>query len=172
MPEQESTNRWLIGGLCGAALAVGLWIAMAPVAPPDDLMLEGETTRVSDRGSGKTEASESARALVDPDLPRAHHKISESGRLTIDSASFGDADELNLSLELAKDARGDSPLSVRIVSVDGRVLDTSAQARNNTDDSVQIGVDKNWLQPGRYMIQIKTAEKTALPLRRYVLEIK
>ena len=172
MPEQKSTNRWLIGGLCGAALAVGLWIAIAPIAPPDDLMLEGQHGPASDRGSDETGVSGSTRALVDPNLPRSNHKISESGRLTIDSASIGDVDELNLSLVLAKEARGDTPLSVRIVSVDGRVLDTSAHARDSADDSVQIGVDRNWLKPGRYMIQIKTTEKTALQLRRYVLEIE
>ena len=37
---------------------------------------------------------------------------------------------------------------------------------------VDSGLDPEWLQPGRYLIEIRTAEKIHFPLRRYVLEVR
>jgi hypothetical protein len=36
---------------------------------------------------------------------------------------------------------------------------------------VRQDIDAAWLEPGQYLIQLRTAERVALPLRRYVIEI-
>jgi hypothetical protein len=75
-------------------------------------------------------------------------------------------------LPLADDARGDEPLAARVVSLEGRVLDLEVTPVAGEGGGVQLEIEADWLQPGRYMIQIKTREKSALQLRRFVLEVK
>ena len=77
-----------------------------------------------------------------------------------------------LGLGLADDARGSEPLPVRVVSVDGRTLDLIAEPFQGEGTGVQLSIEADWLQPGSYMIQIKTVEKTPLALSRYVVTVE
>jgi hypothetical protein len=105
-----------------------------------------------------------------PALPA--HRIAEGGRLTIDAESLRDGEVLALGLALADEARGSEPLSVRVVSVDGRRIETTAVPAAGRGSGLRLELDPRWLVPGRYMVEVTTTEKIPLHLRRYVLEVQ
>jgi hypothetical protein len=181
MSEQSATNRWLVVAVCGAGLAIVVLYARGPeqgsqresldaakkvaAVPANDLVPPPSADIVTANDPGPSS---------DPpvDLPAPYHSIAESGRLSIDSESLREGEVLTIALALADDAHGDEELAVRVVSLDGRTLDVTAMPMDGMGAGVQIAIDADWLQPGSYMIQVKTTEKTPLPLRRYVLEVR
>ena len=177
MAELSSTNRWRLIALCVVALAIGTWVAMGPLQGGEDA--QGRVTSTSaadsippDPGShtSSTDPGTQSGGLLDRAAP--DYRIGESGRLAFEATSSGEGGVLAFGLALPEEAGGAEPLAVRVVSVDGRALDTTAARMNAAPGDVRIEIDTYWPRPGKYMIQIKTAEKVAFPLRRYVLEVR
>jgi len=119
-----------------------------------------------------------------PKMPEAvlpsppDYVILDGGRLSIDAGSLPDSGSVSLGLALGADALGDEPLKGVIVSTqDGRTLelittpDVGMADGAGLEGGVRIEVEEGWLTPGAYMIQIRTAEKSQFPIRRYVLEV-
>ena len=132
-----------------------------------ELPIEQESSHVD----SSTPPSDSSPELVGPLPPAAPaNRITEGGRLSIDATSLRDGDVLALGLGLPEEAQGEEPLSVRVVSVDGRRLETTAVPAAGSESGLRLEIDPEWLAPGRYMIEVRTAEKTHFPIRRYVLE--
>ena len=75
-------------------------------------------------------------------------------------------------MALTDEARGSEPLSVRVVSLDGRRIETTAAPAAGSGSGLRLELEPEWLRPGRYMIEVTTAEKIPLHLRRYVLEVQ
>ena len=98
-------------------------------------------------------------------------RIAEGGRLLTNAASLRDGDVLAVGLGLSDEARGEKPLAVRIVSSDGRRTETTAAPVVGSGSGLRLEIDPEWLTSGSYMIEVRTAEKTHFPLRRYVLEV-
>jgi hypothetical protein len=99
-------------------------------------------------------------------------QIPEHGRLTLNEEALPKAGPLSVILDLPDEARGVGGHDVRIVSVDGRRIDTKANALPGVGTGVQLDIDTAFLSRGRYMIQIDTAENHPLHFRRYVLELR
>ena len=99
-------------------------------------------------------------------------RIAENGRLSIDAASLRDDEVLTLGLALADEARGSEALSVRVVSLDGRRIETTAAPEAGSGSGLRLELEAEWLRLGSYMIEVTTAEKIPLHLRRYVLEVQ
>lgn len=116
----------------------------------------------------KTAEAASAPAAV----PEADYRIEANGRLTIEASSLPAEGSLSLALALPDDARNAEPRPARVVAGDGRQIETRALDRAGSGSGVQLDIDASWLAPGRYLIEVKTAERKPLPLRRYVLEVK
>lgn len=148
MAERRSTKRWLMMALAGVVLALAAWLTVDPLQTPRDF-----SSQASSR-------------------PTADHSLAERGRLTIEASSLRKGEVLRLDLALADEAHTDEPLAARVVSSDGRVLDLSAVPVGGAGGGVQLAIDADWLQPGRYLIQLTTTEQSPFPLRRYVLEIQ
>lgn len=105
--------------------------------------------------------------------PAAVHRIDEGGRLLLDAAQLPRAGErLALDLPLPDEARGDGTRPARIVAVDGTSIETQATALPGSGSGMRLELDPQWLLPGRYLIEVRTAEVSPLPLRRYVLEVR
>lgn len=177
MVGRSSTNRWLIVALSGVGLAIGAWFALGPEQRSPDPRSGATGLPVNDSSLASSDANNSSEvsdmSLGGPlDLPTSDHRISESGRLMIEAETLREGDVLTLGLALADAARGDEPLAVRVVSVDGRVLDITAVPMDGKGSGVRLAIDADWLWPGNYMIQVKTIEQTQFPLRRYVLEVR
>ena len=174
MSGSSSANRWGILLLCAAGLAIATWIAIAPTEGQPGSEATAAAKPVSPRQSNATGSFEKPReaSRVAARRPEADHRISQSGRLSIEASSLPEAGVLTLGLALVEEDGGVEPLAVRIASADGRALDATAVRQDANAADVHIEIDSEWLQPGKYLIQIKTEGKGPLPLRRYVLEVR
>lgn len=174
MPANSSTNgRWVVL-LCVAGLAVAAWLVIVPLGGEQDVRDLAGDQPANDAGpSHSTAASPLERPQGVPvRRPEPEYRIPQSGRLSIEAASLPEAGALALGLGLVEEDGGIEPLAVRVASVDGRAYDTTAVRQSTNAPDVRVEIDADWLQPGKYMIQIKTAGKGPLPLRRYVLEVR
>jgi len=165
MAERSPGNhRWVVAG-SALAVAVAVWLVLdvgrrAPDAASGDAVV---APTIEPSGAPTIELSAPA--------PPAH-RIAEGGRISIDAASLRDGEVLALGLALGDEARGSEPLPVRVVSVDGRRIETTAAPAAGSGSGLRLELQPAWLQPGRYMVEVTTAEKTPLHLRRYVLEVQ
>jgi hypothetical protein len=161
-----NSNRWLIVTLTVAALVGGVWYAIAT-----DSRARNEAKREPSDSVSPTQGTQSA-SDSPATLPEPDYLISESGRLEISAESLAEGEMLTLGLALSDDARAADALEVRVISLDGRALDVSALPVAGEGTGVRLAIDADWLQPGSYMIQIKTTENSPLALRRYVLVVQ
>ena len=60
-------------------------------------------------------------------------------------------------------------MAARVVAGDGRVLETAAAV---TEGGAAVALQPEWLSPGRYLVELRTREKSHFPLRRYVLSVR
>jgi hypothetical protein len=163
MAERSPGDRWLIAAFAAIGVAFGAWLAMdrEPQAP--------------EAGGGAAVAPSvepGAPAPEPPGPPAPALRVAESGRISIDAASLRNGEVLALGLALADEARGSEPLSVRVVSLDGRRIETTAAPVAGSGSGLRLELETEWLRPGRYLIEVTTAEKIPLHLRRYVLEVQ
>lgn len=166
MAERSSRSRVLVAACAAAGVAIGVWLVMdrerqAPSAVGDP---HAEPVAPIAPESGSVPVARGPAAPA--------HRIAEGGRLAIDAASLRDGEALALGLALGDEARGVEPLAVVIVSVDGRRIETTAVPVAGGGSGLRLELDPAWLVPGRYMIEVTTAEKIPLHLRRYVLEVE
>lgn len=112
-----------------------------------------------------------AEATAEPGAGDSLHRIDQHGRLSLDVSTLPTTGPLALVLDLPDEARGQGLRTILIVSTDGRRLETTARPLPGQGTGVQVEIDSGFLTQGRYMIEVHTAEKTALPFRRYVLEL-
>jgi hypothetical protein len=99
-------------------------------------------------------------------------RIAEHGRLSLDAETLPTEGPLTLVLDLPDEARGEGLRSIRIVSTDGRRIDTTASSLDGPGTGVRLNIESDFLSPGLYMIEIDTVENIPLRIRRYVLELK
>jgi hypothetical protein len=169
MAGQTSAARWLAIVLVAIGVAGGVWLAMGSSQGA------GEPTGAA---PGQPESVQGAIETTATLAPRreepADYRIDEGGRLSLEATSLpaGGAVTLGLALDEKALGAGEDPLPVVVVSAsDGRRLELSATPVAGRRSGVRLDIDAAWLRPGLYMIQVRTAEKTPLPLRRYVLEV-
>jgi hypothetical protein len=99
-------------------------------------------------------------------------RIAPGGRLVLDERSLPADGPLAVALELSDEARGDGPRSVRIVSTTAGRLDVEAVPLPGAGSGMRLEVERAFLAPGLYMIEVETVDHHPLALRRYVLEIQ
>ncbi len=163
MAERSSRNRWLIVAFVAIGVAIGVWLAM-------DLEQQASVTEI---GAAVAPSDEPGAPAPEPSGPPAPAlRIAESGRISIEAASLPAGQVLTLVLGLGDEARGSEPLPVRVVSLDGRRIETTAAPAAGSGSGLRLELEPEWLRPGRYMIEVTTAEKIPLHLRRYVLEVR
>jgi hypothetical protein len=108
---------------------------------------------------------------TDGSAEQPRFEISERGRLSISASAFGDATKIGLDLELDDGDYEESSRVTRIVSVDGRRLDTRAERIEARPTRFLVQVPAEFLAPGLYMIEVETLERHAIKLRRYTLDV-
>ena len=130
-----------------------------------------------DGGHGPA-APESAPAEAPGEAPRAvaapqagEIAIASGETIEIDLGSLEAGRPLVLRLDLGEPSRTDQPRPVRLYGPDGSVReDQGALGEGRT--SARYEIDPAWLAPGRYVIEVKTTERSHFPLRRYALEVR
>ena len=159
----NSVARW-VAGLAGlTAIGVATWLTLggSPQAP------EGPAAA---KRPAAVPAPRTPAAVRDAELPAL--RIAAGGRLTLDEAALPDEGPLTLALELTDEARGSGQQAVRVISTDGRRIDTMASPLPGAGSGVRLEIDPGFLSAGRYMIEIDTEDKHPLQIRRYVLELR
>lgn len=99
------------------------------------------------------------------------HGLDSGGTLVLESQALAEMTSLSLDLRMPADAVGTEPPPVRVVAPDGRLLHAEGSIGANPG-SVGLALDTAWLLPGRYVIEVKTVERSHFPLRRYALEVR
>jgi hypothetical protein len=167
-------TRLLLVGVVAVGVAIAVWVAVPSSRDTTEVVRETPAKPAPGQPPIETETERTA-TPEEPPSTVPDYRIEQGGRLSLDARSLPAAGVVTLGLALDEDALGggQDPLPAVIVSAsDGRRLELLANPAPGSEGGVALGVDSAWLQPGSYMIQIRTAEKTALPLRRYVLEVR
>jgi len=157
---KNSGFRWAagLGGL--AVVALGVWFTSG-----------GSPERREAAGEGLVRPAPAARpsppAAAGPGL-----HIAADGRLTLDVDALPDEGPLILTLDLSDEARGSGDRPVRVISEDGRRIDTTVSPLPGGGSGVRLEIDPGFLSSGRYLIEVDTEEKHPLQLRRYVLQLR
>ena len=149
----------------GAAIAIAclmLWIANqlgggASVNPP---------------ATTPAQAPAPAKAPVSSSDELERHHINRDERLLLDAHDVSGAESLHVTLEFPDAWRGETPRPVRVVSGDGRAIEVIASMEAAGEELIEVEIATSDLTPGPYMIEIKSAERTPLPLRRFVFEVR
>ncbi len=154
------------------ALAAAYWNMSQDSAEPASDGPEAQAERTP------TPVAEPMATAAEPAIPAGGKaaapkvRIEENGQLTTTTDALREGDVLVLGLALPDDARGFAGLPVKVVDPRGRVIEVEGMPVRGSNGGLRLEIDPEWLQPGRYMIQLKTVEKKPLALRRYVLEIQ
>ncbi len=156
--------RW-VAGLAGlAVLAISFWLTAGD--SPEPRAAAGDAPAPHAPATGPA-PSPAAPTVAGPGLRIAAH-----GRLTLDVDALPHAGPLTLSLDLSDEARGRGVRPARVISEDGRRIDTTVSLLPGNGSGVRLEIDPGFLSAGRYLIEVDTEEKRPLQLRRYVLEVK
>jgi hypothetical protein len=161
MTRSNRSHIWIGVVAAVAVFAAATWFTRGDSA--------GDTQNMGREGTEHASQPDSRAGMdaLDPAI-----RIAEHGRLSLDAETLPTEGPLTLVLDLPDEARGDGPRSVRIVSTDGRRIDTTASSLDGSGTGIQLNIESGFLSPGLYMIEIDTAESTPLQIRRYVLELK
>ncbi len=92
--------------------------------------------------------------------------------LEIARASLSTDEPVVVNLLLPEPSRTSEPLAVRVLAFDGRTLETRGALHEADRRSARFELQADWLSPGRYIIEMKTTERSHFPLRRYALEVR
>jgi hypothetical protein len=167
----EAGARLRIAGVAVAVLGIGIGIGYWQARPP------APAPAASDAPARAPAAPPPAAAPEAPAAPAAGapapvHRISDKGRISVALDDLREGDVYALGLDMPDEMRGQGDRPVKVIDVKGRVFETTSVAIAGAGGGVRIEIDPEWLAPGRYMIQVETAEKRPMALRRYVLEVR
>jgi hypothetical protein len=103
-------------------------------------------------------------------FPRA--PISPFGQLELDRRELPRSGPVPIALALAEPSANADPLPAHVFSTsDDRMIETKARL-DEARSVATVEIDSGWLQPGTYLVQLKTTERSVLPLRRYMVVVR
>jgi hypothetical protein len=170
--EAQSSPRlfWAIVGVAVVVVAVTLWSNREEDAGTSGRPLPADRLGESEHAT-PSPAAELAATSQQPRVRAPAVQMPDRGRLSVSREALRDGASLALGLQMPDDVRGQGPRPVKLVDVTGRVLELAGEPVDGAGTGVRLEIPPEWLEPGRYMIQVKTAESKPLAVRRYVLEV-
>jgi hypothetical protein len=103
-------------------------------------------------------------------LPAA--PIEPFGQLELDRRDFPSSRPIPIALRLAEPSADANPLPAQVFSMsDRRKLEMGARL-DAARTVATIDIESGWLLPGTYLVQLRTTERSVLPLRRYVIVVR
>jgi hypothetical protein len=131
------------------------------------LLLSGsdQGSREGPAASAAVTAEGAARAIADRTL--------RSGEtLAIAAAALPSDRPVILDLRLAEPSKSADPLAGRILTAGRPPLEFEGAIQGEDRGRARVGIDSDWLSPGRYVIEIETTERSHFPVRRFALEVR
>ena len=177
MAEQGSGRWWALAALVAVGVGVGIGIAMNrssigpaadEAAPPPAAAPEAAASAAAPHAAQPPPGSLDPRRRV----PAPGPTLPGPGRVSRTRAEIGRAAGFAKGLGRPAEARGDEALLVKVVDVKGRLWEASAPLIEGPGTGLRLEIDRDWLEPSRYLISVSTVEKKPLALRRYVLEVR
>jgi hypothetical protein len=129
----------------------------APLAPPIPAPAAGEPTH----------APPAPAAAAASTGPVAH----AGGTLVLQRSSFPASGPVRVTFDLPEVSADSDPRPVRVISQDERTLEIRGALGPNRA-AATIEVDPGYFQPGTYLVEVKTTERGAMPLRRYFIIVR
>ncbi len=158
-PGSARSWRWLAKSVAGVALAIAAGLASCDRGPAPGGTAAPTAAEKSERLARATATS--------PDRPLAPSRTLELSR-----ADFPSDGPVRVTLGLAEPSANAEPRPVRLVSQpDHRILQL-AGALEADRRAATIEVDPGYLQPGTYLVEMKTTERGVFPLRRYFIIVR
>jgi hypothetical protein len=159
----------IIGVSVSAVALLAVWLIVGPFADPTDLNELPEPT-IALPVAPVAEPPEPAMPLPAPDaaITLTSGGISEP----LIAASFAPDALLNVDLALPISIPESGPLWARVVAAGREPLMLDGLVRGADRNTVRVEVPAGWLVPGDYLVEIKTPERTHLPLRRFAFSVK
>jgi hypothetical protein len=151
-----SAARWIgLGAVAALGLGLGLW--------------RWEATRVSE-----APVQAESGGLPEPIVATAGRvtTLDPGGTLVVPKAALPASGPLRIELHFPVPSADAAPRPGRVLAPDGRVLEIEAPLADAERRSVTVEVPADWLTPGRYVVEIRTTERTHFPLRRYAVEVE
>jgi hypothetical protein len=162
-PPGHAALAFVVGvALAASTLAIAQWERPATWREKAEKAESHFVSRVS--GTAERAVSAVTHSVSEPLAPFATLALSRS-----DLPNDG---TVSLSLGLPEPSEDAEPRPVTLLSIrDQRVYTTEGHLDEpRTTATIEVPVD--FLQPGTYMVQVKTTERTPFPLRRYVVEVQ
>ncbi len=111
-------------------------------------------------------------APASPQAPSEPHAIAPTQTLVLERSAFPSSGPVRVSLELPETSADAEPRPVRLVSQpDHRILELSGSLESDRS-AATIEIDSNYLEPGTYLVEMKTTERSHFPLRRYFIHVR
>ncbi len=126
-------------------------------------------------GPGPDREPGRARQVAAPEDPGSDYLVElqlfSGDELEIAVSSLPAGEPVLLSLGLPTSPAGSLP--VRVLATDGRILETTGVVYEDDPTRASVEIEADWLgSSGRYIVEIKTKERTHFPLRRYAIEVR
>jgi hypothetical protein len=102
----------------------------------------------------------------------ADYALTSNELATLEAARLPADRPVILGLVLPVPSPSPEPLRVVVVGEDGRELRAQAKVADRDGASANLEIEAGWVTPGTYLIHLTTNERSALPLRRYPLEVR
>jgi hypothetical protein len=100
------------------------------------------------------------------------HPVAAGATLQLDRAAFPKSGPVRVSLGLPETSADAEPRPVRVVSQpDHRILELPG-ALDSGRTAATIEMDADYLQPGTYLVEVQTTERSHFPLRRYFIIVR
>jgi hypothetical protein len=166
-PPAETTSTSPNVAVAGAAVVIIAVVALLALSDRSDAPSNPASDVVEERAAAAP-PSESAAAI---ELPTALHLgLGEDREIAAADLPSGQPFLLSLTVPAVSDGVGELP--VRLIAEDGRVLELMGAVAPDEREQASVPIEANWLnRPGRYIIEVKTTEKSHMPLRRYAIVV-
>ena len=175
---------WLVAFGGGLVLALAAGYLLTSGQPPERTVAEprnppgivpAEPPTPSSKTASKRPAEPTPQDLSasPPEPVPAHgYPVEPGATLELSSEDFPRGAPVVVSLKLGEpSATGDARPVRLIADPSGRVLEIDGFLDADRLHAT-IEVEGSWLEPGRYVVEVKTTERSHFPLRRYAIQVK
>jgi len=159
--------------VAGAAAVIVAVIALLALSERSGDVPESTSAVAEDRApiaDAATGVESGTAAAIEP-LAALHLDLGEEREIEAAALPAGEPILLSLAVPIVTDGVGTLP--VRLIAEDGRVLESPGSVRDDDRERAEVAIEPDWLnRPGRYIVEVRTTEKTHLPLRRYAIRVR